>query len=74
MYIDIVLLCVDCVLASPRIAQADPGRRTPPRGHSVTLIIEQGVLSCPLTQSFTPNIVFWQAPYPKIYYEWGTAV
>jgi hypothetical protein len=33
---DIVLLCVDCVLASPRIAQADPGWRTPPWGGSVT--------------------------------------
>jgi hypothetical protein len=30
-------MCVDCVLASPRIAQADPGRRTPPRGASVTV-------------------------------------
>jgi hypothetical protein len=30
-------LCDDCILASPRIAQADPGRRTPPRGHSVTV-------------------------------------
>jgi hypothetical protein len=29
-------MCVDYVLASPRIAQADPGRRTPPRGGSVT--------------------------------------
>jgi hypothetical protein len=29
-------MCVDCVLASPRITQADPGRRTPPRGGSVT--------------------------------------
>jgi hypothetical protein len=25
-------MCVDCVLASLRIAQADPGRRTPPIG------------------------------------------
>jgi hypothetical protein len=29
-------MCVDCVLASPRIAQANPGRWTPPRGGSVT--------------------------------------
>jgi hypothetical protein len=29
-------VCVDCVLASPRIAQDDPSRRTPPRGGSVT--------------------------------------
>jgi hypothetical protein len=28
-------MCVDCVLASLRLAQADPGRRTPPRGGSV---------------------------------------
>ncbi len=25
MYVGIVLMCVDCVLASPRIAQVDPG-------------------------------------------------
>jgi hypothetical protein len=25
----VVLMCVDCVLASPRIAQDDPGRQTP---------------------------------------------
>jgi hypothetical protein len=30
-------MCVDCVLALLRIAQADPGRRTPPRGGSVTV-------------------------------------
>jgi hypothetical protein len=30
-------MCVDCVLASPRIAQADPGRQTPPRGGSITI-------------------------------------
>jgi hypothetical protein len=30
-------MCVDCFLTSPRIAQADPGRRTPPRGGSVTI-------------------------------------
>jgi hypothetical protein len=35
MYIGIVLMCIDCVLTSPRIAQADPGWRTPPRGGSV---------------------------------------
>jgi hypothetical protein len=35
MYDGIVLMCVDCVLASPGIAQADPRRRTPPRGGSV---------------------------------------
>jgi hypothetical protein len=29
-------MCVDCVLASPRIAQAVPGQRPPPRGSSVT--------------------------------------
>jgi hypothetical protein len=28
-------MCVDFVLASPRIGQADPDRRTPPRGGSV---------------------------------------
>jgi hypothetical protein len=32
----IVLMCVDCVLASPRITQADPGQWTPLRGGSVT--------------------------------------
>jgi hypothetical protein len=37
MYVGIVLICVDCVLASSRIIQADPGRRTSPRGHSVTV-------------------------------------
>jgi hypothetical protein len=30
-------MCADCVLSSPRIAQADLGRRTPPRGGSVTI-------------------------------------
>jgi hypothetical protein len=30
-------MCVDCVLASPRITQADPSRRTPPLGGSITL-------------------------------------
>jgi hypothetical protein len=30
MYVCIVLMCVDCVLATPRIVQADPGRRTLP--------------------------------------------
>jgi hypothetical protein len=29
-------MCVDCVPASLRIAQADPGRRSPPRGGSIT--------------------------------------
>jgi hypothetical protein len=33
-------MCVDCVLASPRIAQADPGRRTPPQGGSITWRME----------------------------------
>jgi hypothetical protein len=28
-------MCVDFVLASPRIGQADPDRRTSPRGGSV---------------------------------------
>ncbi len=36
MYVGIVLMCVDCVLAALRIAQADPGRRSPPRGGSIT--------------------------------------
>jgi hypothetical protein len=36
MYVGIVLMCVDCVLASPRIAQADPGRQTFPQGRSIT--------------------------------------
>jgi hypothetical protein len=31
-------MCVDYVLTSPRIAQADPGQRTPPRGGSVTVL------------------------------------
>jgi hypothetical protein len=36
-------MCVDCVLASPRIAQVDPGRRTPPRGGSITISLnDQG--------------------------------
>jgi hypothetical protein len=30
-------MCVDCVLASSRIAQDDPGRRPPPQGGSVTV-------------------------------------
>jgi hypothetical protein len=30
-------MCVDCVLASPRIAQANPGLRTPRRGGFVTV-------------------------------------
>jgi hypothetical protein len=28
-------MCVDCVLSSPRIAQADPGQWTPSRGGSI---------------------------------------
>jgi hypothetical protein len=28
-------MCVDCVLASLRIAQADPSRQIPPQGASV---------------------------------------
>jgi hypothetical protein len=32
----IVLMCVHCVLASPRIAQVDPGDGPPFRGGSVT--------------------------------------
>jgi hypothetical protein len=44
MYVGIVLMCVDCVLASPRIAQADPGRRTPPQGGSVIgRLLGQGI-------------------------------
>jgi hypothetical protein len=35
MYVGIVLMCVDYVLASLRITQADPGQQTPPRGGSV---------------------------------------
>jgi hypothetical protein len=34
-------MCAYCVLASPRITQADPGRRTPPRGGSVTKVMQQ---------------------------------
>jgi hypothetical protein len=30
-------MCVYCVLASPRIAQVDPGDEPPSRGGSVTL-------------------------------------
>jgi hypothetical protein len=37
MYFGLSTLCVDCVLASPRIAQADPSQQMPPRGHSVTI-------------------------------------
>jgi hypothetical protein len=37
MYIGIVLMCVDYVLALLRIVQADPGRWTPSRGGSVTV-------------------------------------
>jgi hypothetical protein len=33
----VLYLCVLIALASPRIAQADPGRRTPPQGGSVTV-------------------------------------
>jgi hypothetical protein len=36
MSTSIVLMCVDCVLASLKVTQADPGRRTPPRGGSIT--------------------------------------
>jgi hypothetical protein len=41
-------MCVDCGLASLRIAQADPGRRTPPRGRSVTDV------KCPRRGCVTP--------------------
>jgi hypothetical protein len=37
-------MCVDCVLASQRITQADSGRRTPPRGGSVTPFMRKFVL------------------------------
>jgi hypothetical protein len=37
MYVGIVLMCVDYVLASLKIAQANSGRRTPPRDGSVTV-------------------------------------
>ncbi len=30
-------MCVDCVLASPRITQANPSWRIPPHGRSVTI-------------------------------------
>jgi hypothetical protein len=33
-------MCVDCVLASSRIAQVDPSQQAPPRGGSVTLFME----------------------------------
>jgi hypothetical protein len=36
MYVGIILMCIDCVLASPRIAQTHPGWWAPPRGGSVT--------------------------------------
>jgi hypothetical protein len=32
-------MCVDCALTSPRIAQADAGRQTPPRGGSIRKVI-----------------------------------
>jgi hypothetical protein len=37
------IVSVDCVLVSPRIAQTDPGRRTPPRGGSVTGVSQYGL-------------------------------
>jgi hypothetical protein len=37
MYAGTVLMCVDCVLTLPRIGQANPGRRIPPRGRYVTV-------------------------------------
>jgi hypothetical protein len=36
MCVGIVLMFVDCILTMPRIAQVDPGRRTPSRGGSIT--------------------------------------
>jgi hypothetical protein len=35
-----MLMCVDCVLALLRIAQADTGRQIPPRGGSITLLLD----------------------------------
>jgi hypothetical protein len=34
-------MCVDCVLTSPRIAQADHSRQTPPQGGSVTNMVKK---------------------------------
>jgi hypothetical protein len=54
-------MCVDCVLALPRITQADPGRRIPPRGGSVTphsqLVCQE--LSLPHTTSSLTHIGSW---------------
>jgi hypothetical protein len=36
---------VNCVLASPRITQADPSQRTPTRGGSITLLLIVVVLT-----------------------------
>jgi hypothetical protein len=39
-------MCVDCVLASLRIAQDDPGQRTTPQGGSVIEAMEVGDTRC----------------------------
>jgi hypothetical protein len=42
VFINSILMCVDCVLASPRIAQADPGQQTP---HSKVVLSQVATLS-----------------------------
>jgi hypothetical protein len=52
----IVLVCVDCVLASPRITQANPGRQTPPRGGSVTVGIRANLSQYTKYLKLTPTL------------------
>jgi hypothetical protein len=48
-------MCVDCVLASPRITQVDPGEEPPSRGGSITIhesidpVVGGGLLGLPWT-------------------------
>jgi hypothetical protein len=59
MYVGIVLMCVDCVLAALRITQADPGRQTPPRGHSVTVSIRTSLrqhIEVPKNHNYTLSV------------------
>jgi hypothetical protein len=52
----IVLVCVDCVLASPRITQANPGRQTLPRGGSVIVGIRANLSQYTKYLKLTPTL------------------
>jgi hypothetical protein len=50
-------MCVDRVLASPRITQADPDRRTPPHGGSVTVPAHHSKCTVGLQMPTSPSFL-----------------